>query len=1121
MSTLLVSGAGAGSQGSFGTASVVNAAQGAFAVGFSSYALGIARVSFDVLGNSVLLDLTVAKSQLGSNVRLDFDTAQPATGAGVGSAIAFGSHGIANVAQGAFASGFDAVGFGIATRVTRDVEARELALDLTVSFTQPGTNVGLYFGGKPLVAGVTLGAWETIPSTHLIYNNARLLYPTGFQNPQVWGIPFAARGNPVNFDLTVAVEAVNPVSARLDFSANRPVMAAGGIAEWAIGTPTLTNVAQGAFEQGWESVTFGYARLSGWAISRNLLLDFLDSYAPDTGQNVAFAFGELKTSLPQGWDSQAFGTPVAGTDGKLYPTGIYRAPLWGTHRVENSQRFIEPPSLTVSTALGVPNATRIEPPANQGVTTTGKIDGEFGTAFLSGGVRTIDLTDAAPIEGGYGTALIAYAIRFVEVPWSFFLTFGQTAIDTTHYVYPVGFDAIEWGDSFTHDQTQTVENIGGDSFTEFGEAELTRSPRILFASGFRTALEAANPSERWGSPILWNRNQIVEQLFSPGPEDGGAFGSYISWFVENRNRVMAAYGHIDSRFPYTHLIDLTGRALLVAGFDAFDEGRAWNEKSLIAYANRNVAPEPIEPGFVSHWVVVQKTPQIFPDGIPSEEAFGQPEVVNTRRYYGWIGGIDSLEVGTAFVDFGVRYIEQYWPWEGRYGEPTVWLYTRSLEPPSVVTDGFGLTVVEEHFTIINPSWATRETPFGTETRIQNVTPQLWTFGAVQTEWGASGIHNEWTAYEIQGWDSSEVSREAVIKDRAQTVPVPTFNVIQFGANTQINNLIADQPTNRTIFPPSFETLAFGADTHTNANTIYPGGFVATQFGQAVFSAMSLFPSGFRDFDKFGIPGLNATQWILLSSPILNNRGAEIGTFSGGIPSPVDLAADDPLHRLSPWTIWCHETPPAQAYANHLPHQNYDQMDYWLHTETSDRPVFGRPWVANANRTVFHYHNDNGSEIIGETFGNLEAANRRRWLSPAGIKPPPRAFPKLNRFGELDLERQGRDYLEFGDGTAIDFPAGPYTRSIIPQGISGAFGATHIDLFNRELTQKPWASWVFGQARIHPPEPIIPPGLAATLFGDTMIDFKIRHVTPEGFDSFIAQESLGFFKDRMRVQRTTP
>jgi hypothetical protein len=1091
--TLLVSGAGSGDQSLYGTPTVANVAQGAFAAGWDSLTFGLVRVSFDYPGHDIAFDFTVEYSQLASNVRLDFDANRPITAVGGDLFAAFGTAGIVNVAQGATTSGWDSSSFGVA-RASFDVAGHDVSLDLVAAFSQPGSNVGLYFDGNPLVSSPGVGLEEWI-GTHLIYNNARIVEPVGSDLSGAFGFAIAINGELVEFDFTADYTAPSAANVRLDYDPNRPIPTFG-FESWDSGVPSIVNVAQGAFEAGWESLEFGLTtRVTPPSRTMNLQFEFLDAYTPDTGANIAFAFGDgaTKEVRPEGWDSLLAGVPHSVPDGYLYAAGFI-ATLYGTAYVENWARLVYPSSGWEQTTFGTPDAAHILPPAAQSVFPTGFLDAAIGTAFLSGGLRYVDTTPGSFDALAFGSAFIAYSERVVEVPFSFFLSWGLPAVDQTHMLTPAGFEATEWGTTYVHDNKQTVY-AGGTLHTEFGETELTRSPRALFALGFRTALEAVDPSERWGSANLWNNTQIVYQLFAPGPDEGGVFGGYMHTFVENRNRTIAAYGHIDDRFPVTHLVDLAGRALLVSGFDAFDQDRSWLERNLIAYSIRHVTPEPIEPGQVARWTVVTKTPELFPEGFESGETFGTPEIVNTRRYYGWIGDLYSTEFGTAFIAPAVRSVEQYWPWEGRYGVPYIGLYSRYLEPTGIAPAGFGVFDVTEHHTTFAPRWPTRPDAFGTEIRVKNVTPEVAVYWWDQTEWGRANVFLQWRAFSMDGWSSSYISRNAVIRDRTTTIPVPTLNVLAFGPRTVVRNLIPDPPLPQTVFGAGF-TGAVGAPV-VSSNSLYPAGTNMIAFGTAAARLMGAIVPSFEGW-AFGQPSLNATQWAL----------------PGGIkPGDEDEWS---AARVDPFTIWCWTTPPAQAQQNN-PGEPYELMDAIGSIGEDDitaRPFFGLASIDLKNRALAPAGTAPLTKQVSE---QGMVSNAIRYLRPTGLRASRYGYHMTNGEQYLDVADRGFSEFEAGSPT-VGFPDLPYTRTIIAEGLAGTFGTAQVDLFNRELAIEAWDSALYGLARVHPPEPIIPPGLDATLFGDTMISFKIRTLTLEGWEEFVSRETVGYFKERMRVRR---
>jgi hypothetical protein len=1095
--TLLVSGAGAGDQSLYGTATVANVAQGAFAAGWESLSFGPVRVSFDILGRDVAFDFTVEYAQLANSVRLDFDANRPVTGAGGNSFAAFGAAGVVNAAQGAFEIGWGDSAFST-PRISFDYLGRNVSFDLISEFRQSALNVGLYFDGKPLVNVPTLGLFEAFGTP----NAKGVLYvtPAAFDEYGTFGDRLIIiNGERVIFDFTVDLAVPDASNLRLDYDSSRPIPAYGFDAG-AFGTPSLVNVAEGAFEDGWDSLIFGETtRASPPSRANNLQFEFVDDYTPDTGANIAFAFGDPSTKevRPSGWDSLLTGNSNIYFDGNIKPLGIDAA-LWGNANIANWLREIYPLPWE-QTVFGTPDVDFYQLPVTQWLRAEGSIDSRFGDdGFISGGLRYLDTTFGSLIALEFGTAFVAYSERTIEVAFSFFLSFGIPAIDRTHFVTTAGVEMLSWGTTYVHDSTQTVY-AGGEKFVEFGAAELTRSPRALFAVGFPSLAEGSGA--RWGSPNVWNLRKIVQQLDAPSTDDGGVFGSYMHTFVLNRNRTIFTYGHRDDKFLPTHLIDLTGRPILVSGFDALNQNRSWLERSLIAYSIRHVYPEPIEPFPIARWTVLTKTPELFPVGIESGEKFGTAGIVNTRRYFQWIGNIYATEFGTAFIAPAVRSVEQYWPAEPRYGMPTIWNYSRYLNFPGLEPAGFGRHDVIEHHTTFAPKWPTRPDAFGEETRIRNLTPELHVYWFEATEWGRANVFLQWRRFQFEGWQSSYVSRGAVIKDRTITIPVRTLNVLAFGPRTTIRNLIPDAPVAQTVQGSGAIDDRIGSAT-VRGNVLYVQGTAMAAFGVGRVHANSLYPPSIQEFGndgQFGNARLNATQWVDLD----RDKGIKPGDFYEWNAARVD-----------PFTIWCWLTPPAQAAHNNPggPFKLIDDAGSVGEHDPAARPFFGSATITNKNRQIYAQGPD-WLQMSQQTW----ISNSLRYLLPRGTKFTRYGYPSTNGEQYVDEEMYATELLRMGE-PSVGFPDGPYTRSIMPQGLEGGFGTTQIDLFNRELALSAWDSALYGTARIHPPEPIIPPGLDATLFGATMIDFRIRTLTPEGWEGFIARETIGYFRDRMKVTR---
>lgn len=832
------------------------------------------------------------------------------------------------------------------------------------------------------------------------------------------------------------------------------------------------------------------------------------AYTPPAGDVVSHNFGDTGNELfPDGFDASSFGsatltfgsksiapfsisewvvpTPALRWTQYLTPSGL-NAGAWGAAHVLGPQ-YIIPVALNAFKGFGFgADGTGFIDHAIRTLRPSGLVATAFGTAALAGGVRTVDVAGHG-IVGAFGTLQIAYRERFIYPSWFGGGTLGTPVVDQTHFVTVTGWESLAFGTAYAHDNKQY---LAPTAFTEssFGTAELSRSPRIIEPTGFVSARDVL-PNERWGLGEIYNSDQYVFQLFVVTPYDGGVFGSPIWMAIENRNRTIHTYGHRDSTFG-TAALDNKAVPLLPAGLDATSWGAA-----LIAYRIRTVVPEGIEPLGFSNYNVVLKTPELFPQGFTGA-ALGTPGVVSTRRYYYNVAVGDTSSFGTAFVAPRVRSIEPYYSYEGVVGTPEVVHNPRYLLPTSI-TSGFGQPDVIEHFNIIYPRWVYRGAVG--EPWIYNSTPNLFPYGYEQTEWGATAIRTAWRIVAPEGVETI-VFPKPVIEYRTKTVRPAGLLAMRIGTGFDVRNVNPDPPVAHTIQPTGIAVVNQGTEHVVSGNVLYPEGLSAITWGEATVRLQGAIVPGINEW-AFGTARVSGPQYVDLDEK--------------GIKAPDEEYPSAKWAHVDPYTIWCWVDPPAQALTNNGG-SAYEQIDQWLHSsDHPERPVFGTATVTHLQRTL---------AAAGDDFVKLglpDVSLKTRRIYPQGLVAFKKGYPKLNATQYIDLAplHAGIAPGSFGNPT-IAYREGPdIPRYLLPHGIGGEWGAARVEHFNREVAPPGIAATTFGTGRIHPPEPLIPTGLDATLWGDAMIAYRIRTVYPEGWDGFVCDDEPGYFADRMRVYKT--
>ncbi|MGL5002888.1 MAG: hypothetical protein ACRDAM_08100, partial [Casimicrobium sp.] len=121
-------------------------------------------------------------------------------------------------------------------------------------------------------------------------------------------------------------------------------------------------------------------------------------------------------------------------------------------------------------------------------------------------------------------------------------------------------------------------------------------------------------------------------------------------------------------------------------------------------------------------------------------------------------------------------------------------------------------------------------------------------------------------------------------------------------------------------------------------------------------------------------------------------------------------------------------------------------------------------------------------------------------------------------GGMEIATFGRKFETFGASQIAEYIDPLVPRRLLPQGLLAFRTDTtnEISNFIRHVLPQGINSLAMGVGRIHPPEPVIPTGYVASLFGATWVSNYIRTLEVQGFDSFTTGVGSDFFAERMRV-----
>lgn len=880
-------------------------------------------------------------------------------------------------------------------------------------------------------------------------------------------------------------------------------------------------------------------------------LDFLGAFVPQPGGAVLVGF--------------------AASPSTLYPPGFAAGAAFGVPSIFNARQYLSPSGFQAG-ALGAPTVHGVQyvtvaglAPGGVGIPTAytrqfivpaGLAQLAFGTAVLSqgaGGVQTIipvgfsdeklgfgadgagairylnrTLAPSGFITATYGTPQVDDSIRNIGVPnidsaiygtafvayrvRSIFPNFIPASSYGTATVYnyrailtPSGLDAGAIGTAFVHDNRQ-FPAIQGFQDDRMGAPVVVHNPRILGPVGFPSTDEYGLPSRRWGRPEIHNKKQIVYQLYAPATGDGGAFGDYMWMQVANRNRQMQPNSWRSDHFGRPSVLN-KARAILPDGLDTL-----WGT-ARVEYKNRRLPVPALGPGQIGEYTVVYNNARLVAPLATLQTVFGNATVVNTRRYYPNITAGDQASYGTALVAPRIRSVFAISTPDAVVGSPSLRLRTNYLAPvgidpyamPPDFRGQWGLTDLHIHRNIIAPSWLyTDRLGFPT---VLNRNRALGMYGLDQASYGRALVENKIKYITPVGVDWSAFGVSPVSYRTRTLAPNGVFPGTFSGTGTQVAKTTADPPFTQTVYPTGSQDDAFGTPA-VRPNAIFPPGFDASSYGAAVVTANSIRPAGFATLyaNRWGVPSLNGSQFVTVA----------------GVLAPDDPSSSfaKTIHRLSPHTIYCRFDVTAQAVANNGGTWKYMDDVFADPNNPSARPLFGNAHVDLKNRRLLLTGADQAA------FGVPTIELKRRYVSPLGVRSLRMGFPVMSPRTVI-LAGQGFGGESFGVAAMSRFDL---NRHLFPTGFAESFGVHRVELLNRvvnpvaidSLTITPDRGGVaYGpvlSTRVHFPEPIKPVGFDATLFGDTMIDFRIRRITGQGWDNFSEGYTPGFFAARMRVIR---
>ena len=739
---------------------------------------------------------------------------------------------------------------------------------------------------------------------------------------------------------------------------------------------------------------------------------------------------------------------------------------------------------------------------------------------------------------------------------------GVPALGGEQGIFPAGWLDERFGERIVPPE-QIVDVVGWRD-PQWGEQRVWNHTQLIRPEGYAPWRD--EPYLRWGYGKVWNQTQYIvtdshhEDTGLAPPEETQVSTRAV---VKNRDRTLAPWGDLFTRFGYTH-IWLAAQAIYPAGIEPPDDdlnGRPHR----VSHWQQRVYPEPIEPNPIYRWHAVEnKADPLLPAGWESA-AWGVPAIANLNRSY-TLRGWDSAEVGAGgMVAFRVRHIvlDGSAPIRPSYNAGhSVGLLQRWLRPEGIYAfrDGFngqfdklGIPDVVQRFKRIRDACVggKQADDFG-EARVKNVTPEIKPRGKVQTEWGDAFVRTQWREVLAWGEVMTRFGKPRVADSRQWIQQTSKVNTPAIGWHT-VTKVGIDPPSLQKIdlrrFHFNSSTGEWQEDQHgygiappigdeqvprpdLTKDKIWAEGWLDTRFGQAVmwFGGVRVEP-GIAHF-PFGEAMVGHKNRTIFPESIGQQT-------QDGTGAPAHMHGSFGFPRLSPHTIYAVLEAPPQAQRNHpltgnMPLHAVNAGEKFGHASVGGYSGYiyprGIPQGGDASSTP-------GASSYNPTFcwGTPQVASKRHYIQPQGFR--------ATRFGwhslpcDQDIIFDEEDYAlpqESWGRAQVGFPE-DFEIRIKPRGwdsfVCGEDDAHEVQNQHRSLYVRGWDSGQMGTSRpearrympqsLHvgfPDWPAMQGWQDSRLGEASWVSHAVREVRTQGWEEFACTYTPEDFARRMRVRR---
>lgn len=753
------------------------------------------------------------------------------------------------------------------------------------------------------------------------------------------------------------------------------------------------------------------------------------------------------------------------------------------------------------------------------ITPPGQIFTQFGTALVAPDLRYLAASGANTAH--YGLPLVTYSFRHIYPEG-----FPALRIDSGHLIgrhvtlYPVGnamggmgSPIVDYGDRIF------PSAIGSPGF---GAATVSRSPQLILQGS-----TAYDPE--WGRPEVFNSVQYIrpnDWRIQDGPLVWGEKFPPFSPFFENRNRTITTQGVDTSKIPRAHLFENSARQLLPKGISAGSFGSETNDNKLfVSFKIRTVITAGSEEYRSTRFNHVHNSARIVAPAGVAHAAFGTHRAWFNRQTIKPSPVQPPAIIGISLVAYSVRTVAQapYSMNSLHIPYPLVDFAVRTIAPASIDLSqlAFGGPFFEARKIRFYPKAILPSTKWG-DAQVRNKTPAIKPYSYEQTLWGKPLVRRDKYYIRPAGQEQTTFTRLNKVSDSHQDIITRSISAGYFGW-ARAAKQSADPPANQFIKPYSLNDDS--VVPNPVLNNIICDGWIDARFGDPVVVGNTIFPSSINPLaysDQWGVPSLNATQWITVDPFEQGNEESNI------YPPPPDYEKPIAEHgkpEISPLTIWCQTNTPQQAIDNH-PGEAFREVGYDLLINQ-----FGNASVQLATGHIIAVQSSQPPQQT--LYGTPTIQNLRRYIYPEGKKLVKFGIPTIPGDGMPILVGEMPNATEFGDTSVINYIPPFSTQHIsIVEGLQGLkISRPVVENFNRVITgaggingfsiqqgSTPILYNPFFNPYYGPRIPIAPAGIApGDISQKHYVDFKIRTILPTGIEAYSTGYEWGYLRTDTKVK----